>query len=177
MRSILLSPHNDDETLFAAYTCLRHQPYVIVCLRSFVEETWPNGPTWQQREPETAAACEILGCYVEQAPYPDNDPPWAELRANLAALSPDVVWAPLPEPGGHPHHNTIGEMARELFPHVVFYSTYTHKWGKTTTGTRVVPTADEQATKRRAMSCYVTQATHPNTQAAFNEWDTSEFLS
>jgi hypothetical protein len=33
---LLLAPHNDDETLFAAYTCLRERPKVVVILRSFV---------------------------------------------------------------------------------------------------------------------------------------------
>lgn len=175
--SVLLAPHNDDESLFAAYTCLRYRPLVISCLRSFVAATWPDGPTWEQREPESVAACRVLGVEQEQRTYPDDAPPWAALRADLATLDVDRVWAPLPEPGGHPHHNAIGEMARELFPRVEFYATYRHVLGKTTTGTLVVPEPGWEEVKRRAMSCYVTQAAHPMTQAAFNEWDISEYLS
>lgn len=175
---LLLAPHDDDETLFAAYTCIRHRPVVITCLRSFVEASWPDGPTWEEREPESAAACAILGCWQVHLPYPDDAPPWDEVRAAIASYGPaDVVWAPLPEePGGHPHHNAIGEMARELFPgRVAFYSTYRHVLGKTTRGTLVEPEPGWEQVKRRAMACYVTQATHPNTQAAFNEWAIDEY--
>jgi LmbE family N-acetylglucosaminyl deacetylase len=179
--NILLSPHNDDAELFASYTCLRYRPLVIVCLRSFVEAQWPNGPTYETREAETKAACNVLGCRYEQWEYPDNNPPWDDMRSELEALNalhaPDRVWAPLPEPGGHPHHNAIGEMARELFPNVTFYATYTHERGKTATGTLVEPQPGWEAVKRQAMSVYVSQATHPSTQASFNEWPIDEYLT
>lgn len=173
--NVLLSPHPDDETLFATYACLRYRPLVIHCLRSFVAATWPDGPTWEQREPEAAAACAILGCRREQRIYPDDAPPWDELRADLATLRPETVWAPLPEPDGHDHHNQIGRMARELFDDVRFYATYTRGGGKTTAGRLVEPEPGWEAIKRQAMSCYVTQATHPMTQAAFNEWAIDEY--
>ena len=177
--NLLISPHQDDETLFAAYTCLRYKPLVLVCLRSFIEADWPNGPTWEVREKETAAACEILGCNYAQLTMSDNAPDWAALKTELENIEekPEHVFAPLPEPDGHLHHNAIGEIAREVFPDVKFYSTYTRANGKTTTGEQVTPEEGWEALKRAAMACYVSQATHPMTQAAFNEWPIDEYLS
>ena len=177
--NLLLSPHNDDETLFAAYTCLRYKPLVFTCLRSFIEADWSNGPTWEVREKETAAACAILGCSYVQSTMPDKTPDWEALKRELENLEekPEYVFAPLSEPGGHPHHNAIGEVAREVFPTVYYYSTYTHAGGKTTTGTLVEPEPGWEALKRQAMVCYASQATHPMTQAAFNEWAIDEYLS
>src|SRR5512142_1546905 len=139
---IVLAPHNDDEALFCAYQCLRHKPLVIVCLRSFIEATWP-GPTWQQREPETKAATQILGCQYQQLPHSDSSPPWKWVRDDLKQLGqPDHVWAPLPEPDGHPHHNAVGEIAYDLFDNLTFYATYTRNNGnaqKSTIGMKVEP--------------------------------------
>lgn len=175
--NILLAPHNDDEVLFASYTCLRHKPKVIVVLRSFIEETWP-GPTWREREAETQAATQILGCEYEQWTWPDSNPPWDEIRGQLARLQPDMVWAPLPEEDGHPHHNAVGEIARDLYPNVDFYSTYVRTGPtKTTTGTLVEPEPDWEALKRAAMGCYQTQANHPATHLPFDTWEIDEYIS
>lgn len=174
--NLLLSPHNDDESLFAAYTCIRHKPLVIVCLRSFVAAAWPDGPHYEEREPETKAACDILGCEYQQFELPDKDPPWELLYKKLAGIHPDRVWAPFPEPGGHKHHNAIATIAIALYANVEFYATYTRRGGKTTAGDIVVPTVEEEMIKRRAMACYQTQANHRNTQAAFNTWPIDEYL-
>jgi LmbE family N-acetylglucosaminyl deacetylase len=175
--NLFISPHNDDEALFGAYTCLEHRPFVLVVLRSFVEATWPDGPGFAQRELETAASCAVLGCEHDQWTHEDSAPDWGLIRRNLTTLRPERVWAPLPEEGGHPHHNAIGEMALDLWPQTVFYATYTHKHGKTTTGELVQPRAGWVAIKRAAMDCYESQATHPYTQAAFNEWPIDEYLT
>ena len=175
--NLYLAPHNDDESLWGSYTCLRHQPLVVVVLRSFVEATWPDGPGFAQRERETAAACAVLGCEYVQWTHEDSAPDWDAIRASMAELQPELVRAPLPEPGGHPHHNAIGNLALDLWPETLFYSTYTHKHGKTTTGELVMPEPGWEQMKRKAMDCYVSQAIHPYTQAAFNEWPIDEYLS
>ncbi len=150
---------------------------MIVVLRSFIEATWPNGPDYATRELETAAACEILGCDYVQWEFRDDPPPWEQIEREIVALKTESVFAPLPEPGGHPHHNEIGTMAVQRFKHVKLYSTYTHEFGKTTTGTLVHPEPGMERIKREAMACYQSQINHPNTQVAFNEWPIDEYLT
>ncbi len=173
---VLLAPHQDDETLFAAYACLEHKPLVICVLRSFVEASWPDGPTWETREAEQRAACQILGVDLVQWEFRDDPPPWDLIEREIIALRTESVFAPLPEPGGHPHHNEIGTMAVQRFKHVKLYSTYTHEFGKTTTGTLVVPEPGMEEVKREAMACYRSQIEHPYTAPAW-EWPIDEYLT
>lgn len=174
---IYLAPHNDDDALFGAYTCLRYRPRIITVLRSFVEAGWNPPVAYETREAESAAAARVLGCEWEQWQFPDNQPDWAEIGAALRRLTPGRVWAPLPEPGGHPHHNEIGALAGLLWPHTAYYATYTHANGKTTTGRKVRPYRGWETIKRQAMACYPSQATHPQCRVAFEEWSTDEYLS
>ena len=174
---VVIAPHNDDEALFCAYPCIQYSPLVIVCLRSHVEAGWRPPVIYETRERESAAACEILGCEYEQWGHPDNAPDWKALRADLERLAPTRVWAPLPEEGGHPHHNFIGALAGALWPQTIYYATYTHAGGKTTTGTRVVPKKGWEERKREAMACYASQASHPQCVVAFSEWAIDEYLT
>ena len=176
--NVYLAPHNDDDALFGAYTCLRYKPKIITVLRSFVEQSWWPPVSYEIRERESAAAAGLLGCEYEQWEFPDNAPDWAQITAALRELDPVRVWAPLPEEGGHPHHNRIGEIAGALWPRIThYYATYTHANGKTTTGTLVVPEPKWVDTKRAAMACYVSQATHPMCAVAFSDWAIDEYLS
>lgn len=171
---LLLAPHNDDETLFAAYVLMRYKPFVVFCLKSFVQEkVWdPPGATWQVREEETDEAMDILNCTWMQLSIPDDEPDWDELRESLTTMAdtemPNYVWAPLPEEGGHAHHNAVGEIAAEIFDdHVIYYSTYTYDRGRTTTGIKVSGELDDEQLKRHAMSSYKSQATDPRTAVHF----------
>lgn len=175
--NLFLSPHNDDDALFGAYTCLQHRPKIVTVLRSFVESTWSPPVTYETRERESFLAAQVLGCEYEQWEYPDMSPDWEEISRALRQLKPERVWAPLVEEGGHPHHNAIGLIAGDLWPQTVYYATYTHANGKTTTGSRVEPQAEWVALKRIAMDCYVSQATHPQCAVAFNGWSLDEYLS
>lgn len=156
---LFLSPHNDDETLFGAFTLMRERPHVIVCLRSFVQSRY--GITYQQRENETAAAMKVLGCTWEQWQIPDNAPDWARLEAALRKLEPQQVWAPLPEENGHAHHNRIGEITKRLWPHAVQYLTYTTS-GKSSKGTLVPFGPSMVNVKLQALQCYSSQILEPS---------------
>jgi LmbE family N-acetylglucosaminyl deacetylase len=175
--NIFIAPHNDDEALFGAFTCLRYKPKIITVLRSYVESNWRPAVYFETRERESAAAAKVLGCQYEQWHFPDNTPDWQEIAGAMSKLAPERVWAPLPEEGGHPHHNAIAEIAATLWPYVVYYATYTHARGKTTTGFRVIPRPGWERRKRAAMACYVSQATHPMCAVAFSEWPIDEYLT
>src|SRR5438045_2467666 len=110
---VFLSPHNDDEALFGAYTLLRSRPLVIVCFRS----NGDYGPA-AVREAETEAAMNVLGCQWRQWLHPDapRTPDWPKVEQSFFALGePRRVWAPAPEKDGHEQHNGIGELAARLW--------------------------------------------------------------
>jgi LmbE family N-acetylglucosaminyl deacetylase len=152
--AVFLSPHNDDETLFGSFTLLRERPRVITVLRSHVQEQRGTGVTYQEREAENAAALEVLGIAEwEQWTYPDDDPPWSEIRDRLASVPAERVYAPAIERRGHAHHNAIGELANAAWPgKVIHYTTYT-TWGRTRRGDEVPWEHEWVLLKLRALSC------------------------
>ncbi len=154
--NILLAPHPDDETLFAAYTLLEHHPLVLVCYPGAARHGAP-----ETRLGELADAMRVLGC--EWQPPDDGD-----LETRLSQI-PDVdhVWAPYPEDGGHSAHNRVGELAVELWPgRVTWYTTYTVD-GRSTAGERVEAPLAWQELKVRALNCYASQIAHPGTRPHF----------
>ena len=169
---VFLSPHNDDETLFGAFTLLRERPRVIVLLRSYVQQERGTGVTYQEREAETSAALEVLGIEDwEQWPYPDAAPPWDEVRDRLASIDADRIYAPAVEQRGHQHHNTIGQIAQMLWPErVTPYTTYTSR-GRTTKGQEVPWEHEWVLLKLQALACYRSQIVIPDTRT------TSHFLT
>ncbi len=152
---LLLSPHPDDETLFAAYTLLEHHPLVVFC--------YPGAPRHgapEQRMAEAAAAMQILGC--------DFLLPPDDLESALAVYDPSQVWAPYPEPGGHSAHNRIGELAVSLWPgKVTWYTTYTEE-GRSRVGEPVAVLDGWETLKLRALSCYQSQITNRGTAPHFH---------
>ena len=165
---ILLSPHFDDETLFAAHLCLREHPLVMFCF-----DGAPRHGDVQTRMREAEAATRLLGCdMIALHSTPDT------LADNLAGYEPSHVWAPLPEEGGNSDHNAVGETARELWPErTTFYTTYTDA-GRTIAGERVEPLPGWETLKRRAMSCYASQyalrATRPHFERGLDEYEIAE---
>src|SRR5687768_8666367 len=127
MTALLLAPHQDDETLWAAFTCIREQPHVIVVLRSELQEQRGEEITDGQRRSETDGALRVLGCSrAEFWPFSDAQPDWRAIERALrdvaslrwpagdlgeGVASFDRVYAPAVEDGGHPHHNRVGELA------------------------------------------------------------------
>lgn len=170
MTNLLLSPHNDDEALFAAYTLLRHHPKVIVCLNGSRKK---RGPLPATRAAESAAAMEILGCEFEQIDVFCDPPEWDEVEDRLRDEDPEHVWAPFPELHGHRHHNRVAELATWLWPgRVSFYSTYTMvaDWPvKSTQGEPVAAAPDWPGLKREALGCYQTQIQSPGTAMHFEQ--------
>ncbi len=78
--------------------------------------------------------------------------------------SPETVFAPLPEEGGHEQHNHVGRLAKEVFgSRVIFYLTYTRDRGRSSWGDLVVPKPWMIPLKLRALSCYYTQIMYDGT--------------
>lgn len=181
MRPLFLAPHNDDETLFAAYTILRHRPHVLVCLRSYVQAgrlygQRPNvfGPDHETREIETGAALGILGTTWEQLPVRDDTPDWDALRAILEVYADDAeyggpVFAPAYEEDGHEHHNTVAELAGSVWPEerIVRYMTY-RRGHHRSEGVAVPFEPGWPGLKLRALACYRSQLELPDCFPWFN---------
>lgn len=156
--NVLLAPHADDETLFAAYTLLRHRPLVILCLQGAARHGDPD-----VRAAELADAMALLGCDWDDVSRAAD----LENVLSLYTWTADHVWAPLPEPGGNSGHNKVGELAAKLWPRrVTFYATYTNA-GRTITGEPVQYEQWWPGLKRNAMACYRSQLAHPGTRPHF----------
>jgi LmbE family N-acetylglucosaminyl deacetylase len=170
--TILLSPHGDDETLFAAYTCLREKPHVIICTQDADQEVR------RERTLETAAALEILGCTHHEWVMSADKPDWDKARiwlsswdsSSLVASTADRVYAPAVHPDGHEQHNVVGELAREIFgDRVVSYMTYAPRGQRHIEGREIIPTTHEIRCKLMALACYRTQIENPSTRPWFFE--------
>jgi LmbE family N-acetylglucosaminyl deacetylase len=178
---LLLSPHNDDETLFAAYTIMRHQPHVVICLKSQVQEN-RYGILASTREAETRHALRLLGITSwEQSLILDTDtepePKLVELMDSLEnRYAPGIVWAPFSEEGGHEQHNLISFFALRAFEERTrFYCTYTRGQGRSRR-VEVQATAGMVARKMRALSSYKSQIELENTRYWFVDDTLREYV-
>ncbi len=152
-RALLLAPHADDESLFAAYLCQRYEPYIVVVYMEY-------------REEELALAVRALGCQGMQLPLPkgaDED----MVEAHLVGLRDpaddndwDLVIAPAVEEFGHEEHNLVGRLCLTVFQDIkmIRYRTYSPR-GTRSHGTPVPPGSGEEISRKLlAMSCYRSQA-------------------
>ena len=156
---LLLSPHNDDECLFAAYTLIREKPLVIVVTDS--DAHLAEGVTADQRREESRKACELLDVPVVFLGMKDGtlEQQKADLKHRLksfAAQSWTHVYAPALQ-GGHKDHDALAEVVSSLFSPVSYYATYAHGELYTPAGWEIEPTLDEIARKNRALECYQSQ--------------------
>lgn len=165
---LFLSPHNDDAELFGCFTLLREKPHVVICLRCDYQADPAYGAPYEVRESETAAALAVLGVSWEQWAISEANPDWDEMLRSLQELRRmgfDHVWAPKPEPYGHPHHNKIGELALNVWPRVTQYCLYTLA-GKSV-GVEVPFHPRWVGLKLRALACHQSQAGGQNSHKYF----------
>jgi LmbE family N-acetylglucosaminyl deacetylase len=158
--NLLISPHDDDQALFASFTCLREKPLVVLALDSWIQ---PNrgerGCSASERAAETEAACDVLGCEVLRLGLRDDSATPEQIldRFRYLAEHADTVYAPAVQ-GGNRHHDWVGQAAREVFGgNVIEYTTYTKTELWTRGNIEVIPTAEELEMKRRALDCYPSQ--------------------
>jgi LmbE family N-acetylglucosaminyl deacetylase len=153
---LFISPHNDDETLFGAFTILRENPLVVVVYDSHAQFLRGEKVTAHQRRQESSAAMKILGADVEFCGLSDQK---LDMAACIAALriyeGAEEVWAPAFERNGNPHHNLIARAVDSIFPHSQRYMTYTSA-GKSS-GVPVPIKAGWTLSKLRALACYESQ--------------------
>ena len=147
MGRILLSPHADDECLFAAYTLIRYKPCVVVC----TDYDGNRGTTSEQRRNESIAACGFLGCPVVFLGIPESKFCYESLVGRLGGLVSDVFWTPASQ-GGHPHHDIVARI-----PSLFKYATYTRHNLSPSGDIEIRPTEKEIWQKKNALSYYKTQ--------------------
>lgn len=181
--NLLIAPHGDDETLFAAYTCMRERPHIIVCTRDADPEVG------EVRSRETATAIQILGCSHQEWQMSAANIDWNWAREQMALwLDPErnaaevqKVYAPAVNALGHEQHNGFGRIAQDIFgDRVQPYLTYAPrgKRERVNGDLEIKPTTDEISRKLRAMAAYKSQIENPATRPWFFELlDLREWLA
>jgi len=158
----LISPHCDDETLFASYTIMREKPIVVIL-------TFPTlqGDNGYERIMESYKAMKLLGSPVMFLNIPEDKFNEELLRTKLGKLgitNQEVIVPHLD--GGHEHHDITHRVTTEMFTNVSYYRTYGQ--GETRAiGFDVEATDEEKELKQQAMNCYKTQINNPLTAHYF----------
>ncbi len=173
-RTLFLAPHNDDETLFGAFTIMRFAPVVAVVFKSAKQAP---AVTSDERELETALAVDTLGAERwEQWPIADTTPERQARQAVQSILETqrteyEHVFAPAPVDGGHEQHSLVGNTALDVFgsDRVTLYHTYRRGEGRTTSQWEIPFEPAWPSVKLLALSCYLSQIRHPSTAAWFLE--------
>lgn len=157
-RALLLAPHADDETLFAAYLAQHYAAHVIV--------VYDEG-----RESELAQATQWLGCTHQQLPVQKGTTDAEEVEVFLNGLRDplgqdpwDIVAMPAVEEGGHEEHNAVGKAGWQTFGdlEIVRYTTYAPRGERTRGRHESFPSQPEHvARKLAALSCYRSQIADP----------------
>jgi LmbE family N-acetylglucosaminyl deacetylase len=166
--NIAVIPHNDDESLFLAYTLIREKPLVLLVTDSFIQ---PNrgdvGCTAEIRRNETIRAMEILKCPVVFLGIKDTELTEENFRQRIQFFTGfEKVYIPAVQ-GGNPQHDLIGKVGREVFSNAVSYTTYTRTELYTRGTIEVIPTPEEVELKERALWCYQSQINLPSTRPHF----------
>lgn len=166
---LLLSPHADDETLFAAFTIIRYRPQVVICYPS----SGDYGDT-ETRLSESRAAVAILG--GGQVHQWDGTDLAAKMRAIDERLRPTIVFAPS-DVTSHPEHAAVAAAAAEVFRSRL-HRFHTYRNGEKVRAGNPVPFEPGwPELKRQALACYVTQRAHLRAAMFFDEsrFDLPEF--
>lgn len=166
MKALFISPHDDDATLFGAFSVMADDCDVLVVYDSYVQVA--RGAEWcdkETRERETVESLAELGISKEKifrarlrddAVYPDFEPAIQGIHGY------DRFYVPKHADEGHAQHNDVNHWVmaaiKKLTPprSVLFYGTYTPA-GKMVLARGVVPTPEMIQRKLRALACYGSQ--------------------
>lgn len=202
MINLFVSPHNDDESLFGAFTlcrwadeeaCARGKshpvvsPRLLVCFDSFIQVTRGfERATAARRREETLLAVEHLGLKRDQVDFlglSDLSPTQEGVNKALSwymqsAPLIDQVMFPKFERAGHPHHNLVSQGVHALnlkTTKQVQFLTYT-TLGRSTSPVTVTPKPQWVAKKLKALACYTSQHEIVNCVSHFIG-DQTEYIS
>ena len=123
---LFLSPHNDDECLFAAYTLMREKPLVVIVTDR--DAHLAQGISAEQRREESRRACDLLGVPVVFLGLKDGtlEQQRDDLRRRLEPFASQPwthIYAPAFQ-GGHKDHDALAEVVSSMFSPVSYYATY-----------------------------------------------------
>jgi len=176
MKSLFLSPHDDDQALFGAFTCIREKPLVCIVTDSYIQQArGEKGCSPEDRAKETEEANKILGCKTLRLGLHDDTVTQDQIEKEFDSLHGfDIVYAPALQ-GGSPHHDMVSIAATKRWgAKVVYYTTYTKTELHTTGEQEIIPTPEETEIKNKALDCYVSQRmiNFPHFQSIYgkNEW-------
>ena len=174
--NLAIIPHNDDESLFLAFTLMREHPLVVIVTDSWMQYNRGTGITADLRWSETVKAMEILHCPVIRLGIRDDViDEWFVRRELSKFVGFDKVYAPALQ-GGHTDHDVIAKVAKELFPSCIQYMTYSPTDLYTIGSHEIKPTPEELQIKEKVLMCYESQyslsATKPHFEAVKgkSEW-------
>lgn len=155
---IFLATHNDDETLYGAFTLMRVTPLVIVVTDSYIQpERGDFGCDAETRRKETIGAMKIAGCPVVFLGIKDTELTEEVLRERLKYFNPEQIYVPAIQ-GGNVQHDLVGKVAMELFgDKCERYTTYTKTELYTTGNYEIKPTQVELDKKIKMLNCYESQ--------------------
>ena len=157
---LFVSPHNDDEALFGAYTLLREKPLVLIVTDAHIQTNRGEvGCDAETRWQETVQAMKVLGCPVIRLGKPDDQltEEWLKLalRGNFANFT--TVYCPALQ-GGNIHHDMVHNACKEVFGDAcIEYTTYSKQELWTKGDIEVIPTEEEEELKALALACYQSQ--------------------
>ena len=154
---LFVSPHNDDETLFGAYTIMRNKPLVLIVTDGKRHQDRYGIPV-EQRRKESIEAMAELGAGVVFLGIPDDALTLETLLARFKHMHPEKVWAPAWYPNGNPDHNVVALAVKTLwYPQTIFYSTYTVDDITPRGDAEILPENDEAKRKEAALAKYISQ--------------------
>ncbi|HWY34294.1 MAG TPA: PIG-L family deacetylase [Nitrosopumilaceae archaeon] len=169
---LFISPHNDDESLFGAFTIQRENCQVVIVFDSFIQthRGYLQCSAVNRRD-ESIQACKIMGVdppiflgfsdAEEYTPYLEEKIIIA-LKRRFKAI--EAVWSPAEEEYGHAQHNMVARACRAAFGPLIKdqYLTYVNPPGqsyKSISGKEVPTKPDWVFRKLQALACYYTQVT------------------
>jgi len=171
---LFISPHNDDEILFGAYTIMREKPLVVIITHSTMQ-----GNNGDERTLESYRAMKILGVPIVFLGI-DEDKITEEIlneKFNILGVNDeylDVVYIPEYQENGNPHHNLVNEYFKKRYSFLTKeYKTYSGLEDRTI-GKEIIPTDEELEIKKRVMACYKTQIENPMTSHYFTTYNEYE---
>lgn len=161
-RALLLSPHADDEVLFAAFTVIRYRPDIVICCQSVRDYGSTEERLWESQN----AGKVLHAASVEQLPeFSEEQLAWHLVAMDRAHHRP-LVFAPSDD-SSHAEHRMVGRAAARVFGSRLFrFHTY-NAAGKVRRGTPVQFEPEWVERKLRALAMFQSQLSHPRAHKFF----------